>query len=105
MVTQDVTAEIVDVRPEDSVMGLGISHIYCKRAVKQNLMAYSWKCFLYLYNDYSKPKIEIDNPNDKVRMKLKKYNFLLPCCHYGGMSDRSIKKEKEECLKSLHQRK
>ena len=23
---------------------------YCKRAAKQNLMAYSWKCFITLYN-------------------------------------------------------
>ena len=25
---------------------------YCKRAAKQNLMAYSWKCFITLYNAY-----------------------------------------------------
>ena len=29
---------------------------YCKRAAKQNLMAYSWKSFIILYNAYRKPK-------------------------------------------------
>lgn len=32
---------------------------YCKRAAKQNLMAYSWKCFITLYNAYRKPKIVV----------------------------------------------
>ena len=50
---------------------------YCKRAAKQNLMAYSWKCFITLYNAYRKPKIEACDSNDKIRNKLKDFNFLL----------------------------
>ena len=39
---------------------------YCKRAAKQNLTAYSWKFFLTSYNDYRRPKIQVDDPNDTV---------------------------------------
>ena len=49
---------------------------YCKRAAKQNLTAYSWKSFIILYNAYRKPKIEACDPNDKIRNKLKDFNFL-----------------------------
>ena len=53
---------------------------YCKHATKQNLMAYSWKCFITLYNAYRKSKIEACAPNDKIHNKLKDFNFLLSCC-------------------------
>lgn len=49
----------------------------CKRAAKQGLKAYSWKVFLTSYNDYRRPKIQVDDPDDKIRTKLKNYNFLL----------------------------
>lgn len=75
---------------------------YCKRAAKQNLMAYSWKCFISLYNAYRKPKIQVDDPDDKVRTKLKEYNFLLSCCARGSINYEVIKRQKEERLKSLN---
>ena len=74
---------------------------YCKRAAKQNLMAYSWKCFITLYNAYRKPKIVVEDPNDKIRNKLKDFNFLLSCCPRGSISYEVIKIQKEEWLKSL----
>ena len=74
---------------------------YCKRAVKQNLMAYSWKSFIILYNAYRKPKIEACDPNDKIRNKLKDFNFLLSCCPHGSINYEVIKIQKEEWLKSL----
>ena len=74
---------------------------YCKRAAKQNLMAYSWKCFLYLYNDYRRPKLEVCDPNDKIRNKLKDFNFLLYCCTCGSINYQVIQRKKEEWLKSL----
>ncbi|MEG9430204.1 MAG: helix-turn-helix domain-containing protein [Christensenellaceae bacterium] len=74
---------------------------YCKRAAKQNLMAYSWKCFITLYNAYRKPKIVVDDPNDKIRNKLKNFNFLLSCCPRGSINYEVIKIQKEEWLKSL----
>ncbi len=74
---------------------------YCKRAVKQNLMAYSWKCFITLYNAYRKPKIVVDDHNDKIRTKLKDFNFLLSCCPSGSINYEVIKIQKEEWLKSL----
>ena len=74
---------------------------YCKRAAKQNLMAYSWKCFITLYNAYRKPKIEVEDPNDKIRNKLKNFNFLLSCCPRGSINYEVIKIQKEEWLKSL----
>lgn len=75
---------------------------YCKRAAKQNLMAYSWKCFITLYNAYRKPKIIACDPNDKIRNKLKDFNFLLSCCPRGSISYEVIKIQKEEWLKSLN---
>ena len=74
---------------------------YCKRAAKQNLMAYSWKSFIILYNAYRKPKIEACDPNDKIRNKLKDFNFLLSCCPRGSINYEVIKIQKEEWLKSL----
>ena len=74
---------------------------YCKRAAKQNLMAYSWKCFITLYNAYRKPKIEVEDPNDKIRNKIKNFNFLLSCCPRGSINYEVIKIQKEEWLKSL----
>lgn len=74
---------------------------YCKRAAKQNLMAYSWKWFITLYNAYRKPKIQVDDPNDKVRTKLKDFNFLISCCPRGSINYEVIKRQKDEWLKSL----
>lgn len=74
---------------------------YCKRAAKQNLMAYSWKSFIILYNAYRKPKIEACDPTDKIRNKLKDFNFLLSCCPRGSINYEVIKIQKEEWLKSL----
>ena len=74
---------------------------YCKRAAKQNLRAYSWKCFITLYNAYRRPKIEACDPNDKIRNKLKDFNFLLSCCPRGSITYEVIKIQKEEWLKSL----
>lgn len=74
---------------------------YCKRAAKQNLMAYSWKSFIILYNAYRKPKIVVEDSNDKIRNKLKDFNFLLSCCPRGSINYEVIKIQKEEWLKSL----
>ena len=74
---------------------------YCKRAAKQNWMAYSWKSYTILYNAYRKPKVVVDNPNDKIRNKLKDFNFLLSCCPRGSINYEVIKIQKEEWLKSL----
>ena len=74
---------------------------YCKRAAKQNLMAYSWKSFIILYNAFRKPKIVVEDPNDKIRNKLKDFNFLLSCCPRGSIKYEVIKIQKEEWLKSL----
>ena len=74
---------------------------YCKRAAKQNVMAYSWKSFIILYNAYRKPKIVVDDPNDKIRNKLKDFNFLLSCCPRGSINYEVIQRKKEEWLKSL----
>ena len=74
---------------------------YCKRVAKQNLTAYSWKSFIILYNAYRKPKIEACDPNDKIRNKLKDFNFLLSCCPRGSINYEVIKIQKEEWIKSL----
>lgn len=74
---------------------------YCKRAAKQNLMAYSWKCFITLYNAYRRPQIIVEDPNDKIRNKLKDFNFLLSCCPRGSINYQVIQRKKEEWLKSL----
>ena len=74
---------------------------YCKRAAKQNLMAYSCKSFIILYNAYRKPKIEACDPNDKIRNKLKDFNFLLSCCPRGSIKYEVILRQKQEWLKYL----
>ena len=74
---------------------------YCKRAAKQNLTAYSWKSFIILYNAYRKPNLVVDDSNDKIRNKLKDFNFLLSCCPRGSINYEVIKIQKEEWLKSL----
>lgn len=74
---------------------------YCKRAAKQNLMAYSWKVFLTSYNEYRRPKIQVDDPDDKIRTKLKHYNFLLAYCESDKVMYSVIQTEKEMWLKSL----
>ena len=74
---------------------------YCKRAAKQNLMAYSWKVFLTSYNDYRRPKIQVDDPDDKIRTKLKHYNFLLAYCESDKVMYSVIQTEKVMWLKSL----
>ena len=74
---------------------------YCKRAAKQNLTAYSWKSFIILYNAYRKPKIEACDPNDKIRNKLKDFNFLLSCCPRGSIKYEVILRQKQEWLKYL----
>ena len=72
-----------------------------RRYCKQNLTAYSWKSFIILYNVYRKPKIIVEDPNDKIRNKLKDFNFLLSCCPRGSINYEVIKIQKEEWLKSL----
>ena len=74
---------------------------YCKRAAKQNLVAYSWKVFLTSYNEYRRPKIQVDDPDDKIRTKLKHYNFLLAYCENDKVMYSVIQTEKEMWLKSL----
>ena len=74
---------------------------YCKRAAKQNLVSYSWKVFLSSYNDYRRPKIQVDDPDDKIRTKLKHYNFLLAYCESDKVMYSVIQTEKEMWLKSL----
>ena len=54
---------------------------YCKRAAKQNLKAYSWASFGLFYIQYRKPCSDEDDPNDKVRNKLKHYNLLMSFCN------------------------
>ena len=56
---------------------------YCKRAAKQNLKAYSWASFGLFYIQYRKPCSDEDDPNDKVRNKLKHYNLLMSFCDPG----------------------
>ena len=75
---------------------------YCKRAAKQNLKAYSWASFGLFYIQYRKPCSDEDDPNDKVRNKLKHYNLLMSFCDPGSESYRKLQKEKDEWLKSLH---
>ena len=74
---------------------------YCKRAAKQNLASYSWKVFLTSYNDYRRPKIQVDDPDDKIRTKLKHYNFLLAYCESDKVMYSVIQTEKEMWLKPL----
>lgn len=74
---------------------------YYKRAAKQNLAAYSWKVFLTSYNEYRRPKIQVDDLEDKIRTKLKHYNFLLAYCESDKVMYSVIQTEKEMWLKSL----
>ena len=74
---------------------------YCKRAAKQNLTAYGWKSFIILYNAYRKPKIVVEDPKDKIRNKLKDFNFLLSYCPGGSILYEKMKIQKEEWLESL----
>jgi len=74
---------------------------YCKRAAKQNLAADSWKVFLTSYNEYRRSKIQVDDPDDKIRTKLKNYNFLLAYCESDKVMYSVIQTEKEMWLKSL----
>ena len=78
---------------------------YCKRALKQNLKAYSWASFVFFYGQFRKPCSDEDDPNDKVRNKLKRYNLMLSYCNPNGEQYQKLKKEKEEWLKSLCQTK
>lgn len=75
---------------------------YCKRALKQNLKAYSWASFVFFYGQFRKPCYDEDDPKDKVRNKLKHYNLMLSYCNPNGEQYQKLKKEKEEWLKSLH---
>ena len=75
---------------------------YCKRALKQNHKAYSWVSFVFFYGQFRKPCSDEDDPKDKVRNKLKRYNLLLSYCNPNGEQYQKLKKEKEEWLKSLH---
>ena len=76
---------------------------YCKRALKQNLKAYNWASFVFFYGQFRKPCSDNDDPKDKVRNKLKRYNLMLSYCNpNGGTSYEKIKQEKEDWLKSLH---
>ncbi len=75
---------------------------YCKRAAKQGLKAYSWASFGLFYLQYKKPRADDDDPNDKVRNKLKHYNLLMSFCNPDSESYRKLQKEKNEWLKSLH---
>lgn len=75
---------------------------YCKRALKQNLKAYSWASFVFFYGRFRKPCSDEDDPKDKVRNKLKRYNLMLSYCNPNGEQYQKLKKEKEEWLKSLH---
>lgn len=76
---------------------------YCKRAVKQNLKAYSWKSFCIFYQNYRKPTQEEDKDFDRIRKRLKEYNLLLTIfSNKNGDGYKKLKKEKEDWLKSLH---
>ena len=78
---------------------------YSKRALKQNLKAYSWASFVFFYGQFRKPCFDEDDPKDKVRNKLKHYNLMLSYCNPNGEQYQKLKKEKEEWLKSLCQTK
>ena len=70
--------------------------------MKQNLKAYSWASFVFFYGQFRKPCSDEDDPKDKVRNKLKRYNLMLSYCNSNGEQYQKLKKEKEEWLKSLH---
>lgn len=69
--------------------------------VLKRIKALRWKSFIILYNAYRKPKIVVEDSNDKIRNKLKDFNFLLSCCPCGSINYEVIKIQKEEWLKSL----
>lgn len=76
---------------------------YCKRAVKQNLKAYSWKSFCIIYQNYRKPTKEEDKDFDRIRKRLEEYNLLLSIfSNQNSDGYKKLKKEKEDWLKSLH---
>ena len=61
------------------------------------------RSFVFFYGQFRKPCSDEDDPKDKVRNKLKRYNLLLSYCNpNGGTSYEKIKQEKEDWLKSLH---
>lgn len=68
---------------------------YCKRALKQNLKAYSWASFVFFYGQFRKPCSDEDDPKDKVRNKLKHYNLMLSYCNSNGEQYFSITNEEE----------
>ena len=74
---------------------------YCKRAEKKNHAAYSWKSFLCMYNAYRRPELCDENPHDRIRLKLKHYNFLLKFFEGDDIRYTAVKIEKERWLKSL----
>ena len=76
--------------------------MYCKRAAKQNLKAYSRASFVVFYGQFRKPYSDEYDPKNKVRNKLKHYNLMLSYCNPNGEQYQKLKKEKEEWLKSLH---
>lgn len=74
---------------------------YCKRAKKQNLKAYTLSRYYKLFMEYKKPPKADDM--DKVRQKLKDYNFLLSKFRSQESEGyKQMKRDKEEWLKSLH---
>ena len=66
---------------------------YCKRALKQNLKAYSWASFVFFYGQFRKLCSDEDDPKD---------NLMLSYCNPNGEQHQKLNKEKEEWLKSLH---
>lgn len=72
---------------------------YCKRALKQNLKAYSWASFVFFYGQFCKPCSDEDDPKDKVRNKLKHYNLMLSYCNPNGEQHQNLKKEKGKWLR------
>ena len=76
------------------IKGQGKGDFYCKRALKQNLKAYSWASFGLLYSQYKKPCAGDDDPHDAVRNKLKRYNLLLSYCNPNGEQYQKLKKRK-----------
>ena len=68
---------------------------------KTKLDGVQLEMFITLYNAYRRPKIIVEDPNDKIRNKLKDFNFLLSCCPRGSINYQVIQRKKEEWLKSL----
>ena len=55
----------------------------------------------YLIPDFKWEEFQMCKPNDKIRNKLKDFNFLLSCCPRGSINYQVIQRKKEEWLKSL----